>query len=62
MRGGLKEGNFETIMDMARESPKTLAELLNEPALFGEILQTTRYPTGRWSSALFLYDIQENLN
>jgi len=62
VREGLKEGNFETIIDMARRSPKTLVELLNEPALFGEIIQTTRNPTLRWSSALFLYDIQENLN
>jgi len=47
---------------MGRESPKTLAELLQEPAVFGEVIHTTQNPALRWSSALFLYDIQENLN
>ncbi|MDD1776235.1 MAG: hypothetical protein LUP94_02650, partial [Candidatus Methanomethylicus sp.] len=46
---------------MARENPKTLAELLQEPLLFSEVIKATENTNLKWSAALFLYNVKKNL-
>ncbi len=61
MREGLRQGNFQFMRQMAREDPKTLAELLQEPSLFNEVIKATENASMKWSAALFLYSVQKGL-
>lgn len=46
---------------MAKENPKTLAELLQDPFLFNEVIKATENTNLKWSAALFLYSVQKDL-
>ena len=61
MREGLRKGDFQLMRMMARENPKTLAELLQDPSLFNEVIKATESTNLKWSAALFLYSVQKEL-
>jgi len=60
-REGLNRGDFQFLRMMAKENPKTLAELLQDPSLFEEVIKATEATNMKWSAALFLYGVQKDL-
>lgn len=60
-REGLSKGDFQFMRLMAKESPKTLAELLQDPSIFKEVIKAADATNMKWSAALFLYNVQKDL-
>ncbi|MEM3490085.1 MAG: VWA domain-containing protein [Nitrososphaerota archaeon] len=61
MREGLKDGNFILMKFLMKKDPKTLAEILQEPKIFKEMLKSTENTKMKLSAAMFLFGAQKYL-
>jgi len=60
-REGLSKGDFQFMRTIAKENPITLAELLQDPSIFKEIIKATEATNMKWSAAQFLHSVQKDL-
>lgn len=61
MREGLKQGDFAMMRLFMKKDPQTLAELLQDPLVFKELLKATESTNMKLSAALFLFGAQKSL-
>ncbi len=61
VREGLKRGDFTMMGLFMKSNPQTLAELLQDPAVFKELLKATERTNMKLSAALFLFSAQRSL-
>ena len=58
MREDLKQGDFLKIRLLMDKSPQTLAEILQDPETFKEMLKAIENANMKLSAALFLFEFQ----
>lgn len=61
MREGLKDGTFTLMKLLIKKDPKTLAEILQDPKIFKEMLKSTENTKMKLSAAMFLFGAQKYL-
>lgn len=61
MREGLKDSTFTLMMTLMKKDPKTLAEILQEPKIFKEMLKSIESTKMKLPAAIFLFEAQKHL-